>query len=132
MLSVFPEILFLAPLSATILRAAVACIFFYSATMQVRESAALAETPVPIFGKGMWIVRMFIISDTVIGVMLLTGSFTQVAAIFGMIGAAVALIWMPTYLERTHLSRGTVVLTFIILLSLLLTGAGSFAFDLPL
>jgi hypothetical protein len=70
--------------------------------------------------------------DVIVGTMLLAGIYTQVAALAGMSGIAVAVLFAPSYLERVSLSRAVAALTFVILLSLLLTGAGAFAFDLPL
>lgn len=132
MLSVFPEILFLSPFAATILRIAVAGVFLYAATKQAQESGALSEVPAQVIGKGAWIVWVSVIFDVIVGVMLLAGIYTQVAALAGMVGVGAALLLGPLYLERIPLSRGVAALTFVILLSLLLTGAGAFAFDLPL
>ena len=132
MLSVFPEILFLSPFAATILRAAAAYVFFYAAVAQMSQSAALSEVSLPVLGKGKWIVWISVVFDIVVGVMLLTGSYTQIAAIMGMMGAAAALTFMSPYAERIPLARGSIALVFLILFSLLLTGAGAFAFDLPL
>jgi len=131
MLSVFPEILFLSPYAVTILRVAAACVFFYAGAAQIRMSPTLAQVPLPLIGSGMWIVWTSVIFHLIVGALLFAGAYTQVAALAGMVGAAFSLTIGAAYLERI-LSRGAVALTIVILSSLLLTGAGALAFDLPL
>jgi hypothetical protein len=114
MLSLFPELLFLAPLSATVIRIAVSCVFAYSAYTRTRSSAAL--------------LRVFAVVDAVIALALLLGMYTQLAALAGLVCAAAWLIvpaWRP-------LPKSTVALVFVMCASLLVTGAGPLAFDLPL
>jgi len=72
------------------------------------------------------------IAELIGGVLLFIGLFTQIAALVLAIVAIVALIiksQRPDLLERT---AWTYVLLLAILLSLLLSGAGSLALDLPL
>lgn len=131
MLSVFPEILFLSPFAATLLRIAVSVVFLYAAVLQIRRIEILREISVPIVGKGTWIVRASVLFDTVVGVLLLIGLYTQVAALLGAIAIVKSLVFAPSYLAQIPVSRSTAILTTVILLSLLFTGAGAFAFDLP-
>lgn len=132
MLSLFPELLFLSPLAAALLRVAAACVFFYAVNAQVNRIDTLATVRVPILGSGAWIVWASITFDAVIGLCLLTGTYTQGAALAGLLGIAIAMIGAPEYIARVPIARGTLALTFVILISLVLTGAGAFAFDLPL
>ena len=132
MLSVFPEILFLSPFAATLLRITVAIVFLYAAIMQARRIEILSEVPVPVLGKGAWIVWASVLFDTTIGVLLLVGLYTQVAALVGAIAIIKSIVFVPSYLAQIPVSRGAAALTAVILLSLLLTGAGAFAFDWPL
>lgn len=67
----------------------------------------------------------------VIGAMLLFGYYVQYAALAGVIGIGISLI-IPSLFPAKRLSRTTSILLLAICASLLLSGAGAFAFDLPL
>ncbi|PIR82511.1 hypothetical protein COU20_01780 [Candidatus Kaiserbacteria bacterium CG10_big_fil_rev_8_21_14_0_10_59_10] len=114
MLSLFPELLFLAPLSATLIRAAAALVFLYAAWHHITiiESRLL---------------KALGIAEVGIALLLLAGIYTQAAA---LAGALVALLWLSRGIRPLPLS--TALLTFALTLSLLVTGAGALAFDLPL
>lgn len=114
MLSLFPQILFLAPFSALLIRVALAVVFAYSAWNLLRQNDTLSR------GVG--------ILEIVIAGLLIAGAWTQVAALAGLIFVGIHLV-APRL--RT-VALGTALLSFVLCLSLLVTGAGAFAFDLPL
>lgn len=132
MLSVFPQILFLAPLSATLLRVAAAFTFAYVVWKQAEHREDLARIRFPIVGSGMWIVWLSIIIEGSIALALFVGIYTQVAALLGAIAAAKYVFWKKYAPTAVPLTRGTSLLLLVVTLSLLVTGAGAFAFDLPL
>jgi len=113
-LSVFPEILFLAPFAAFLIRIALAILLGYCAWKHLTNADKTVRTLGFIEG--------------VVATALALGTWTQPAAIAGMfiIGAWFALPRLRA------VALGTAFLAFVMCLSLLLTGAGLLAFDLPL
>ena len=93
MLSLFPQILFLAPLSATLLRVAAALTFAYVVWMQNAHRNEFGRTQFPIVGSGMWIVWFSLIVESAIGIALFTGLYTQLAALLGAISALKYMFW---------------------------------------
>jgi hypothetical protein len=114
MLSIFPELLFLAPLAAFVIRIATGITTGLIAYRHIFTPAAT--------------VRTLGVIEGVIAALLLAGAYTQIAALFGAIAITVALS-VPHY--RT-LPRSTLALLVVMTLTLIMTGAGPFAFDLPL
>ena len=134
MLNVFPELLNYALLAPFILRVVVGLIFLDLGILIFRserrrwiasfETLGLRPTSffVPLYG----------VVQVVGGVLLIIGLWTQVAAL-----VFVAITFVELYIEwsaREVLKRDLVfyILLFIISISLLLTGAGAYALDLPL
>jgi uncharacterized membrane protein YphA (DoxX/SURF4 family) len=133
MLNPFPELLYVSQFFApTLLRVAVGVTFFYLAYTQYRRRDEIAELELPIFGRNSWWYVLSIIFNMVVGAMLFFGFYTQIAALLGMVGCLKGLWLNRRHPEVVILSNGTVVLLVVILFSLFLTGAGAFAFDLPL
>ena len=114
MLSLFPELLFLAPFSAFLIRIAAGFALGIIASKHVFVPTTVA--------RGIGVI------EGVTAVLLVAGAYTQAAAIVGFILLLIAL-FVPTY--RT-LPRSTLLLLMLLCLSLIVTGAGPFAFDLPL
>jgi hypothetical protein len=114
MLSLFPELLFLAPFAAFVIRVVAGFLIGLIAYRHVvQPSNAL---------------RVLGIIEGIIAVLLVAGAYTQAAALAGAISLAVHLAF-PAY---RVLPRSTLALLLIMSLSLVITGAGPFAFDLPL
>lgn len=113
MLSLFPELLFLAPLSAFLIRLAVSIAMGYLAYRHaIMPGAAF---------------KILCIVEGVAAVLLIAGGYTQAAALVGLILVGVNLLTPARILPRS-----TLLLLGLMCLSLLMTGAGAFAFDLPL
>jgi uncharacterized membrane protein YphA (DoxX/SURF4 family) len=115
-----------------VLRIAAACVLFYLAYVHYKNAAQIGETQFPVFGKGMWIPWVAIVVEFVVGAGLFLGYHTQVAAILGALISLKHFVWRGNYKNFFILSRTTTFLLFVICLSLILTGAGALAFDLPL
>ncbi|MFA7309892.1 MAG: hypothetical protein WC050_03205 [Candidatus Paceibacterota bacterium] len=114
MLSLFPQILFLAPFSALLIRIALAVLFAAAAWRHASHDAALT--------------RSWGVVEAIIAAALFVGAWTQA---FALLGGVLILVGM--YFPRVHIHNRTVAsLALVLCLSLLVTGAGALAFDLPL
>ncbi len=114
MLSLFPELLFLAPFSAFLIRVAVAVVLAMIAQRRIRSGESYSVSLGAV--------------EAVLALMLLIGLYTQAAALTALVLAIVSLFYPAI---RTA-PRSTLALMAVMLLTLLLTGPGPFAFDLPL
>lgn len=114
MLSLFPELLFLAPFAAFVIRVVAGITL-----------GLLAYRHVFVPKNDLRVLGIF---EGVIAVLLVAGAYTQAAALVGAIALAITLI-IPSY---RALPRSTLTLLLVMCLSLVITGAGPFAFDLPL
>ncbi|HEY4517005.1 MAG TPA: DoxX family membrane protein [Candidatus Paceibacterota bacterium] len=132
MLSLFPQILYLAPLGITLLRIAAGLTFLSLAYFHVMRSRELSTIRFPVVGSGAWIVWLAIIFETLIGVALVLGIYAQLAALLGAVAAIKLLIWRKRYPQFFTLTRHTSALLLVICLCLVVSGAGAYAFDLPL
>lgn len=134
MLNPFPELLNYALLAPLLLRLVVGLIFVDLGFLKFKSEKqrwmssfeALGLRPTDLF------VPLYATLQVVGGVMLLVGLYTQVAALFFVLSTGTEL-----YVEwkaREVLKRDMVfyLLVFVISLSLLFTGAGAYAIDLPL
>jgi len=132
MLSLFPQLLFLSPLSATLLRIASACIFLYLAYFYFNKRRELGHIEFLFVGRGTWIPVVVAFFAALPAIGLLVGIYTQLAAILGALLALKSIVWKRRYPAMFPFSRVTMALLFVICVSLIFTGAGAFAFDWPL
>lgn len=132
MLSVFPEILFLSPLAPTLLRLSSGVIFLMIAWKHYEEREAIGATEFSVIGRGIWIPLFAAVIELGVSLALIIGMYTQAVAILGALLALKHFIWNRAYPQLFPLSRISSALLFVICLSLIVTGAGAFAFDLPL
>lgn len=134
MLNTFPTLLSFGFLAPTILRITAGLIFFYfgwlKLTKNKREKINFFETiklkPAILW---LWIIALV---EIVVGTMIIVGFLTQIASIIAsviMFASIVIKIKKPSTLPNT---LDFYILFFVVFLSLILTGAGLFAFDLPL
>ena len=114
MLSLFPELLFLSPFAAFLIRLSLTAVFAYSAWTRIPHAQML--------------LKVFGVIDGVIAVALLVGFYTQLAA---LLGALCTVAWLVKS-DWNPLPTSTATLALIMCLCLLILGAGPFAFDLPL
>ena len=115
MLSVFPELLFLAPFSATLIRIAVAAVFAYDAYKNVQKDAV-------------W--KVLAALEGVVALLLFIGLYTQPTALAGFI--VLTMLWYFELAGAKTISGITWALMAAMCFALVLTGAGALAFDLPL
>jgi uncharacterized membrane protein YphA (DoxX/SURF4 family) len=114
------------------LRIAVAILFAWLAYKHYQRREQIGNTNFPIFGKGVWIAWLAVIVEAATAAALFFGYYTQYAAIVGILMSLKNAVWAGKYPSFFMLSRSSALLVLVICLSLLVTGAGIFAFDLPL
>lgn len=133
MLSFLPQLLFLAPAATALLRIVVALYLAYIAYSVFVRKDAMVSTRFPIVGQcGPWLVWLSGTVMFLIALMLFIGLGTQIAAIAGAVVALKYVIFARRYPEIIALPRSTSLLLLVICLSLIVSGAGAFAFDWPL
>lgn len=122
MLTPFPGLLTLGFLAPTILRLAVALgIGFTSWAHYARRNEI----------KSVWLWPA-IIGEAAVAASLVFGIFTQVAALVALVLCIGFAVYAKQCARAVPLCRGEYILLAVISLSLMLTGAGAFAKDLPL
>jgi len=136
MLNVFPSLLTYTFFAPTLLRLGVALILLWSAWQALRHRHRRAALPFHIFENAPWIPYVAALAEAALAAMFIAGWYTQIAALLGIAGAlkyAIYRRWWPSALEVYFpISPGAAFLMFVICLSLLISGAGAVAFDLPL
>lgn len=115
MLSLFPGLLFLSPFAAFLIRVALAATLGVSAYRHFCRRAVLYLLSITAL-------------EIIFGGMLLVGFYTQAIALAALV-LFLTTIFMPPV--RT-LPRSTLALAAVMCVTLLLTGPGPFAVDLPL
>lgn len=132
MLNTFPDLLTYSFFAPTLLRIAAALMFFYLARVHYQRKEEIGRTHFIIVGRRSWLAWKAIIPEVVVGLMLLFGYYTQIAAIIGLVIAFKQLAFAKRYPIFAPLTRPGYLLLCAVCLSLLLTGAGAIAFDLRL
>ncbi len=132
MLSLFP-IQFLAPLAYLFMRVTVGIILLSLAKQAISNRTSLKEVfTFSFFPYGMFFVWYLSIIEIGIGIMLIVGFQTQIAALLLMF-LSLKFIVMHRRFKHPHLpQRLSYVLLFICAVSLFITGAGALAFDLQI
>jgi uncharacterized membrane protein YphA (DoxX/SURF4 family) len=119
MLNPFP-IQFLAPLAYVLLRLAVGLLLIKKGSQLYHRSPNYS-------------VQWFSASVQVVtGTLFVFGLYTQLAALAGALLAFFSLIPSLKHIGLSNYNRGTAFLVLVISLSLFITGAGPFGFDLPI
>lgn len=133
MLTIFPSLLVLKFYAPTILRVCAALYFVYIGRTLIRERKKIEEFPLPLVGHATdWMIWLSGLVTLAVAAGLLLGYYTQPAAIVGMLICIKHAAAPRRFDAMLPLPRSTYAVLFVICLSLLLTGAGAFAFDLPL
>ncbi|OGZ12012.1 MAG: hypothetical protein A3D67_02385 [Candidatus Lloydbacteria bacterium RIFCSPHIGHO2_02_FULL_51_22] len=118
MLSIFPDLLTFGLIAPFIIRVTLGAYFVYGALTLISTDAR-RQTHSPF----LW--GVFILPAIIGGMLVLTGFYTQIGALILMARLAFDIYRAPT-------TRTVSIFAFIMALSLLFSGAGFFAFDLPL
>ncbi len=133
MLSLFPQLLVYSFFAPTLLRITAACIFFYLVIFHTRNRKEVArEISVLSYPVAIWVSSLFILIEFGVGLLLLIGLLTQLAALIGIIICLKIVLIKRGLRHISPLSHLTYILLIITCLSLLISGAGAIAIDLPL
>ncbi|MDB5224665.1 MAG: hypothetical protein JWO43_287 [Candidatus Adlerbacteria bacterium] len=133
MLSLFPHLLVYGFFAPTLLRMVAACTFFYMAWLHFTKRAETAkEISIVSYETAVWATGIFLLLEVAVGVGLFIGLYTQMAALVGLI-ICFKIFWVRKNLRYlSPLSHMSYILLAAICLSLMATGPGAAAFDLPL
>lgn len=127
------SIQFLAPLAYTLLRVCLGLILIRFGTYHLKHrspsSTIVVGSPI---APHTWILLSFGVLEVVGGVSMLLGFYTQVGALIGITLSGIQVIKPSMFTYPTALPRTFFVLMFCVSVSLFITGAGIFAFDLPI
>jgi uncharacterized membrane protein YphA (DoxX/SURF4 family) len=133
MLSLIPQILFLAPFTSTILRIGSGIAFMYAGYYMLTHRNEFTKIRLPIINHpALWMLWASGIITIIDGVALFLGYGTQLAAIVGLIIAIKHMSLSKQYESLRPLPRSTYALLSLMCLALLISGAGPFGLDLPL
>src|SRR3954470_9088826 len=98
MLSLFPQILFLAPAGTSLLRIAAGISFIYIGYFMWTNSARIANERIPLIGSlSPWLCALSALIFAVIGTALVVGLWVQLVALVGAIGALKGVIFGKRY-----------------------------------
>jgi uncharacterized membrane protein len=119
MLSLFPELLSWSQLSPFLIRITLGLVLLYWAFQALRNSNS---------GLG----KLVGILEGIAAILLIIGMYVQGAALYAAIDLAIRLV--GRIMNRSFLTNGInyYLILFVLAVSLLLTGAGLFAFDIAL
>ena len=132
MLNPFPDLLVLSFFAPALIRAGAGVMFLYIAYAHAKRRDEIEKISFPLIGASRRVVALSCALHVFVGGMLIFGYHTQVAAILGLIVFAKSLIIKNRYPALVPLERPALFLLIVMCLSLLLTGAGALAYDLPL
>jgi hypothetical protein len=133
MLSLFPQILFLAPSGTALLRVAAAICFAHIAWDLIRRQVEISQADIMIIGHAKaWMVQLSASIIAVMALFLLVGAWVQIVALVGVIVVIKHLAFFRHHQTILTFQKSTYWLLLCICLMLVVTGAGAFAFDLPL
>lgn len=132
MLNPFP-IQFLSILAYTLLRVSVGSIFIYFGITHIRKRYDMQHSmSFPLFGQNLFLVCYFAFVELVIGAMFFVGLYTQIAALLSILLCLKILLFYRRFASTYIPSKIFYVLMLVASISLFITGAGAFAFDLPI
>ncbi len=114
MLALLPQILFLGTFAATLIRLTLSVMMAYNAWKNVSKDDIA--------------VRGFSMIEIAVAAALFVGAWTQAVAMIAVLMLAISLA-LPQFRVWP---RSTVALLLVMALTLIVTGPGAFAFDLPL
>ena len=130
----FPQLFFLYPFFIpTFLRFVVSITLVHVTYRLVRERERIQRTPLPLVGRApAWLVWTSACITLFVAFCLFVGYGTQWAAIATAIIALKQVLLPKRFGELRILSRDAACLLFFLSISLLFSGAGAFALDMPL
>lgn len=133
MLNPFPSLLMFGILAPFIIRVSLGAVLLYIAVEHFRSKREIAEVLSPLMGRSSkWAWVLLCAIEVSAGALLVVGAWTQIASIVVILLVLKTFFIRPSLRHLSPLSRSAYVLMCMMALSLLLSGAGGFAFDLPL
>ncbi|MEX0917416.1 MAG: DoxX family membrane protein [Candidatus Paceibacterota bacterium] len=133
MLNPFPELLTFSFFAPFLLRLALAVFFLSAAQFHFDNRKKISDEIAKKWGSlGKASARVGSLVEFIIAILLLAGFYTQYAALLAIIVIAKMLFFKRTYPLIAYQSVWAYVFALVIAISLLITGAGAFAFDIPL
>lgn len=137
MLTPFPELLAFSFFIPAFLRITVAAVFVYLLLTHFKHKKTVADELHTKFRwlsheVAVWLALLLILAEAALATGLFLGAWTQIVAILGAAGFVKMAALKKKFPAYAPLSALAYVLLAIICLSLLISGAGAFAFDLPL
>lgn len=131
LLTLFPELLFLAPAGTTLLRIAAAICFAYMVRYLWMKNKEITSAEVPVVGHLQpWMLAISEGVISVVAIFLFFGVWTQVTALVGALVVIKHLFWFRTFRNILPFERSTYWLLLCICLMLFVTGAGAFSLSL--
>lgn len=136
MLNPFPDLLILGLLAPFVLRLALGGLFLWSARqhllpeMHERIGVAFRGAAWNIFGAR--IAWYYAAAEVIIGTMFILGFLMQIAALLGIVAALKSMLFRKRYPVLAEQSIAHHTLVIAVCVSLMLSGAGAIAIDLPL
>jgi uncharacterized membrane protein YphA (DoxX/SURF4 family) len=133
MFNIFPDIMFLGPFFAPVLlRIAAALIFFAIAERLFKHHHLLIQTRFPLIGAPHPFIAWFwVFVPGTLALSFAAGLYTQIAALIGLLVCTKMWFFKNRYAEVLPFGRELYFLLGAVCLTLFITGAGAFAFDLP-
>jgi len=132
MLNPFP-IQFLALLAYFILRVFVGGILLHLGWKHLQHRDTLMVKKAFATLKNTALLGIFLgATEIVLGTLFILGLYTQIAALLTMVTAVKLIVFSGKFNAKYQQSRSFALLLFAASLSLFITGAGAFAFDLPI
>jgi len=133
MLTPFPQLLIFGFYAPTILRIVAAGIFLYLGMSHFKHKKEVAhEISMLPHTVAVWGTAVFIIVEFAIAILLFLGLWTQIAALIGLIICLKIFLIKKGLRHLSPLSHISYILLGAVCLSLLFSGAGAIAMDLPL
>jgi uncharacterized membrane protein YphA (DoxX/SURF4 family) len=133
MLSLFPNILFLAPLAITVLRVVLGIYVFFVVKDVLAKRGAISHARLPLVGHAPeWMIVGSLSIFAGIGGLLIVGAWTQAAALIAAAGFLKLAVFSRIYPSFTSYPQSLYLLLCVVALTLVFTGAGALAIDLPL
>ncbi len=134
MLNTFPELLNFSFVAITFLRVVAGLIFVYFGWLKLTKDK---EVKIRFFEEAgfkpaiFWLYLIAFV-EIIVGVMIVVGFLTQIASMIAsliMFASIIIKLWKPSSLPNT---TDFYILFFVVFFYLMFTGAGAFAFDMPL
>lgn len=136
MFNAFPSLLSYALFAPLLIRLAVAAFFAMHAISHFKHKKAVAHE---VANKFKWLshetailgVGLLVLGELVLAALFFGGAWTQIASLFAIAGLLKLSFFKRSLPSYAPFARSTYMLVIVLCLSLLLTGAGLLAFDIP-